>query len=248
MYDNSESILIENTKDFILFIIRRFINNKDVERELFKQFKSSFDLRISKIKKLNRMDSVRSIHFRYTNQKLYFINDHQNKEFVNLYNKHIKPNEPIEKQKERIGVLLQCFIEDLRSIVYNNGYLLILNKIKEFIATHKWEIEPIPHYFGLGKLYGKKLDNILNNIYFYRDLLEERVEGFSFNEWDKERALKDVENLDMKTIDSFNKISSKSEEDIVVFLNSYFSWAISTSEKTCNDLVELVKVNDIKFN
>lgn len=250
MYDDSDSefILVENSKDFILFTIRRFFDDKDIERELFKKYKPSFDLRISKVKKLNRMDTIRSIHFRYMNQKLYFINDKVTKESVVLYNKVMKPNETIDKQKERVEILLQCLIEDLKSIVYNHGYYLILNKMKEFVKTHDWDIEFIPHYFALGKLYGKKLDHVLNNIYIYRDLLEENVKGFSFAEWDKERALEDIKTLDIKTIEAFNNVSSKKEEDIAAFLRSYFEWAIILSEKTCNDLANLVKDNNIKFN
>lgn len=248
MQNETECILIEDTKDFILFTVRRFIDNKDIENEILKKYKSLFDFKVNKIKRLNRIDTVNSIHFKYENQLLYFVDCEDNKNFAEFYNKFVKPTETIDMQRQKIETLLECFINDLRCIIYNEGYDMILKKIQSFIKTHKWDIQIIPHYFAMGMLYGRPLNLLLNRIYSYKDLLEEKVKGFSFEEWDAKRTIKDIENLDMKTAELFEKVSSKNEEDIAKFLDEYFKWVVKVSEKTCNDLAELVKANNIKFN
>lgn len=242
-------ILIKNSKDFLIYLIRQSCEDREEEELILKEYLPKFESKISKIKNTNYNKVISSNTFQYKKSKLYFIESKKGLECIDEYNKNIKNTESKELQIKRITKYLSTLIIDLGFMLYPRGYNLIRSKFNDIIKGLELEINEIDfifYYHDIAAKYGEKIDYGLNIIYSYKDLLE-KIKDFSFDDWNKRRAQADV----MITVNYFTEKYTKLNTDQVrtlEFFEEYFKLTVGFLEKGAEELFKLIEDNNIKFN
>jgi hypothetical protein len=240
---NHTLVDIDDAQHLIIYTIRKLISNEKVEKKLLKQFTADFDKILNEIKNTYNEEPITSLNFKYDNSKVYLIEDHI---AVESYKTNKQSSESEEQQIERLKTLLDCLLNDLSSLLYEYGYKLIFRKLNEFRSEGDLKFIFIPVYFNLGKKYGKNLHNGLIILHSYKKLLE-NYKDFNFDEWDKERALQAYQDSRDALLLKYGE-AYKSDTNAMRFFDEYFKLSIKLTKNACNELLKMIKDNNIKFN
>jgi hypothetical protein len=240
---NHTLVDIDDAQHLIIYTIRKLISNEKVEKKLLKQFTADFDKILNEIKNTYNEEPITSLNFKYDNSKVYLIEDHI---AVESYKTNKQSSESEEQQIERLKTLLDCLLNDLSSLLYEYGYKLIFRKLNEFRSEGDLKFIFIPVYFNLGKKYGKNLHNGLIILHSYKKLLV-NYKDFNFDEWDKERALQAYQDSRDALLLKYGE-AYKSDTNAMRFFDEYFKLSIKLTKNACNELLKMIKDNNIKFN
>lgn len=246
--DNDLQIIpFTTSEDYLLNAIRKVFNDETIEKELLAEFVPQFDKHIEKIKQLPDKILNNCRTFKYKDSKLYYIECKDN--IIEEYVEQVRDTESKADQLKRLRAYIEMLRGDLCEIVYPRAYTFIehrLNILSEGMSldinTHFLQ----QHHYHLWNMYGEKLEHFLNLLYSYRDLLD-GVKDFSFVRWDLHRALKDANAIS----EHFeNKCKNVYGEEVfkIKFFEDYFQFIIQLIENSCNELFQITKDNNIKFN
>ena len=232
---SNEYISVTNAKEFILFMVREIVDEKELEDVVLKEFEDIFSTLIDGIYKLSIDDEIKTYQFKYGNSVLsYTDNSLEHKE---LFKTLIKETDKFEDRQKHFFNMMKFLAGGLRTIRFNRGANFIASILSNFKYVDGFnpqiEVELSLH---TNELYAEKLHILLIRMYEYCSSLD-GVDGFCVREWDRKRAEIDA---------IFHRANVKDSKDNMDYLNKYFESLITAMERNCAELEYMV--SKLKFN